>query len=106
MEEVLLSCARDSKNRNSSATWFEREHLTPTEQYNDYILVSLRTAWGADTNYICEHFGEAFVNVFLKQAATFEQNGYIQERAGVFTLTRKGKMIADRIASDLFYDET
>jgi hypothetical protein len=32
------------------------------------------------------------------------QNGAVQEVAGIFTLTRKGKIIADRIASDLFYD--
>jgi oxygen-independent coproporphyrinogen-3 oxidase len=83
--------------------WFERERLTPAEQYNDCIMVSLRTAWGVDIGYIRTHFGDVFAGTFLQQAATYIQNGYMQERAGVFTLTRKGKMIADRIASDLFY---
>jgi len=41
----------------------------------------------------------------LRQAAAYLQNGYMQEEAGVFTLTRKGKMIADRIASDLFCED-
>ena len=82
--------------------WFGREQLTPAEQYNDYILVSLRTAWGVNTGYIHTHFGESFANEFLRQTAGYLQNGYLQERAGVFTLTRKGKMIADRIAADLF----
>ena len=103
LEEAFLSHCKDSRDWNSSA-WFEREHLTPAEQYNDYILVSLRTAWGVNTGYIREHFGKVFANVFLKQIAIYLQNGYVQERAGVFTLTHKGKMIADRIASDLFYD--
>ena len=104
LEEAFLSCDKDSGDRETPA-WFEREQLTLVEQYNDYILVSLRTAWGADAGYIREHFGKVFVNMFMKQAAIYLQNGYIQERAGIFTLTRKGKMIADRIASDLFYDE-
>jgi len=84
------------------SVWFEREQLTLTEQYNEYILVSLRTAWGVDIGHIRAHFGNAFVNEFLRQAAVYLQNGYMQELAGIYTLTRKGKMIADRIASDLF----
>jgi len=86
----------------SGSAWFEREQLTPADCYNDYILVALRTAWGADINYIRAHFHDAFANEFLRQAAVYLQNGYMQEQAGIFTLTRKGKMIADRIASDLF----
>ena len=86
----------------SQKAWFESELLTPAEQYNDYVLVSLRTIWGVDCEYIRAHFGEFFVNEFLRQTASYLQNGYIQEQSGVFTLTRKGKLIADRIASDLF----
>jgi len=86
----------------NESTWFERELLTPVEQYNDYILVSLRTAWGVDISHICTHFGDDHANEFLRQAASYLQNGYMYERAGIFTLSRKGKMIADRIASDLF----
>ena len=86
----------------NETAWFEREQLTPAEQYNDYILVSLRTAWGVDTGYILAHFGSTFESNFLRQSAVYLQKDYIQNEAGVFTLTRKGKMIADRIASDLF----
>ena len=82
--------------------WFESEQLTVTEQYNEYIMVSLRTSWGVDTAYICTHFGDALMNEFLLQAATYLQNRCLQERTGIFTLTRKGKLMADRIASDLF----
>ena len=86
----------------NETVWFEREQLTPAEQYNDYILVSLRTIWGVDTDYIRAHFGDTFAGEFLRQAAVYLQNGFLQEQAGIFTLSRKGKMIADRITSDLF----
>jgi len=42
---------------------------------------------------------------FLRQTAVYLQNSYMQEQSGIFTLTRKGKMIADRIASDLFGED-
>ena len=83
--------------------WFEREQLTTVEQYNDYILVSLRTAWGTDIEYIRKRFGKNFVDIFMQQTDIYIQNGIMQEQAGIFTLTRKGKIIADRIASDLFF---
>ena len=86
----------------SESVWFEREELTPAEQYNEYILLSLRTDNGVNIYNIRGNFGDIFADEFLRQAALYLQNGYIQERAGIFTLTRKGKMIADRIASDLF----
>jgi len=89
----------------SDSIWFEREQLTVAEQYNDYILVSLRTSWGADISHIRTHFGDNFANEFLRQASVYLNNGYMQEQAGVLTLTRKGKLIADRIASDLFEAE-
>jgi len=84
--------------------WFEREHLTPAEQYNEYILVSLRAAWGVDIEYIRANFDIVFANRFLIQTDIYIQNGYMQEQVGIFTLTRKGKLAADGIASDLFCD--
>jgi len=86
----------------NETVWFEREILTPAEQYNDFILVSLRTARDVDISHIRTNFGDAYANEFLRQAAAYLQSGYMQEQAGLFTLTRKGIMIADWIVSDLF----
>ena len=86
----------------NAGTWFERETLTPREQYNEYVLVSLRAVWGADINHIRTHFGAHFANYFLQHGEAYLKNGYMNEKSGVFTLSRKGKMAADRIVSDLF----
>ena len=83
--------------------WFEREVLTTYEQYNEYILLSLRTDYGVHIRYLRDHFDHIFADEFLRQLAVYLQNGYMQEQAGIYTLTRKGKMIVDRIASDLFW---
>jgi len=36
--------------------FFEKEELSETDKYNDYIITTLRTIWGTDLNYIKEHF--------------------------------------------------
>ena len=36
--------------------YFEIEHLTKDQQYNEYVLTSLRTMWGADNSYIKNRF--------------------------------------------------
>ena len=87
----------------NDAAWFEREELTPIEKYNEYVLISIRAAWGVDINYIRTIFGAAYEKYFLQHAVGYLQNDYMQEQAGIFTLTRKGKMAADGIASDLFF---
>ncbi|MDR0815606.1 MAG: radical SAM family heme chaperone HemW, partial [Bacteroidales bacterium] len=82
--------------------WFEREELTPAEAYNDYVLTGLRTKWGVEIKHIREKWNQAFVNAFLQHASGYIQNGFMTENSGNYLLTRKGKFIADRVASDLF----
>ncbi len=81
---------------------FEREMLSPGEMYNDYVLVSLRAVWGVDVEYIRNRFGAVFSDNFLRQAESYLQTGHIEKHENTFVLSRKGKLIADRIASDLF----
>ena len=99
----LMNASISPFGKKQDFPWFEREQLTPVEQYNDYILVSLRTAWGVDIEYIRKNFGKTFADSFLQQTNIHIQNGAMQEQSGVFTLARKGKIIADHIASDLFF---
>ena len=103
--EYIAAIESTSFPFSGEKVWFEREQLTSVEQYNEYVLLSLRTAWGTDIEYIRIHFGNTVANIFLQQADVYIQNGAMQELSGIFTLTRKGKIIADRIASDLFTEK-
>ncbi len=38
--------------------FFESEELTEVQKYNEYVMVSLRTMWGCDSNMIEKQFGE------------------------------------------------
>ncbi len=91
---------------------FEKEILSEAQRYNEYVLTSLRTIWGVDLNCIRQNFGEVYVNYFLKEIDLYistsdvliEQSPSPLERDGVrYYLTDKGKLIADKIASDLFF---
>ena len=81
---------------------FEKEILTESQKYNEYILTSLRTIWGVDLNFVKRSFSqnifshlETGINPFL------DQEMLTLDKEKLF-LTGKGKLFADKIASDLF----
>lgn len=80
---------------------FEREELGPDQHYNEYVMTALRTMWGADLQKI-ESFGERFVQHFEAEAQVYLETGALEQEGSTFRLSRAGKLIADRVASDLF----
>ena len=78
------------------------EILSQFDHVNEYIMTRLRTVWGCDFNELKRLYD---FDTTEDQLATIHQ--YIKERKaslsnGVLTLTETGKLIADKIASDLF----
>lgn len=80
----------------------EKEDLIPDQQYNEYILTSLRTMWGTDVHLIEKIFGKSFSVHFLAMVQHHLLNGNIVDSDGIFKLTDKGKLLADGISSELF----
>lgn len=80
---------------------FEKEILTPDQQYNEYILTSLRTIWGIDLNRI-KQYGENYLANCTKEAEAYIKSGDITLQDSRLYLTDKGKLLADKISSDLF----
>ena len=81
---------------------FEAETLTAFDQVNDYLLTSLRTIWGCDLGIIQEISGINLLEIQKPYLAAFFENKWIYLSDNVLFLTPKGKLFADRIASDLF----
>lgn len=81
---------------------FEEETLTVSEKTNDYILTALRTQWGLDlilaTRISGMDFGQKNQTILQK----FKDLGMIEIKSDKITLTNKGKLYADGIASELF----
>lgn len=82
--------------------YFEREELSETERFNEYILTSLRTIWGVDANYLKQNFKAEFYKNFETVANQYIQKEHLTLTNNCYTLTNSGKLLADRIASDLF----
>lgn len=81
---------------------FEREVLTPAQHYNEYVMTGLRTMWGCAKARI-EAFGSPFAGFFQAEVQTFLENGTVEQDETHYRLTAAGKLLADRIASDLFW---
>ena len=83
---------------------FEIEHLTPVHRMNEYIMTSLRTSEGLNLEIISNQFGEKSMNELEKNATRHLQNGSITREGKKIRLTKKGKLLADGIAADLFFE--
>ncbi len=81
---------------------FEREELTETNKFNEYVLTSLRTMWGTDLNLVEKEFGKTKRSFLETQFEVLEKGGFVERKQTTFILTRKGKFFADKIAGDLF----
>ncbi len=85
-----------------SNDYFEKEILTEKERFNEYVLTSLRTIWGIDLNYLKTNFNSDIVNNFMLQIQEYIKQETVVVKNTTYTLTEKGKLFADKIASDLF----
>ena len=80
----------------------QKEELDLQTQYNEYILTSLRTIWGINLTQIKENYGEEIQNFLLNSSNKFISSELLTKKDNRLTLTGKGKLFADKIASDLF----
>ena len=88
---------------NEGAPSIQEEILSEKEQFNEYIMVSLRTIWGCNRDVIELRFSSFLVNYFNLSIKKWVKSGEIEQNGTIFKLNQKGKILADRITSDLFY---
>ncbi|RAV30915.1 radical SAM family heme chaperone HemW [Sinomicrobium soli] len=80
----------------------EREVLTVSDRYNEYVMTGLRTIWGVAAGKVRTEFGESYEAYLLEQAGKHLENGLLSFEKGVLRTTTRGKFLTDGIASDLF----
>jgi len=81
----------------------EIETLSKTDRYNEYVMTGLRTIWGVDLDRVASEFGENYLRYLNNHAAKYLTQGLLVLEDGKFLTTKKGKFLADGIASDLFF---
>ena len=83
---------------------FEKEILTASQKYNEYIMTGLRTIWGVNLKEVKLKFGEEFLSYLNKNSRKYITDKTMELKENALILTEKGKFLADGIASDLFID--
>ncbi len=82
---------------------FEEETLTPTQQLNEYIMISLRTMEGIHLSVVKDRFGKDKADAINNMSATFISQQLMAKDDQHLVLTKRGKFLADGIAADLFF---
>ncbi|MGO4912790.1 radical SAM family heme chaperone HemW [Leeuwenhoekiella sp. W20_SRS_FM14] len=80
----------------------ERETLSVTDKYNEYVMTGLRTIWGISLQKIEESFGLKFKEYALQQAQKHIEAHLLFRDEERIVVTKKGKFLSDGLASDLF----
>jgi len=82
--------------------WFETEELTTKNQFNELLLVGLRTSTGLNVEQLISIQNPS--KKFWEQIETMKNYGWIIVTDQTITLTKSGKLKADHISSELFID--
>lgn len=87
----------------------ERETLSKTDQYNEYIMTGIRTIWGVSLEKVALDYGKEYVDYLMQQSEKHRKEDLLYiEPASLpggdekLKTTQKGKFLSDGIASDLF----
>jgi len=83
---------------------FEIEQLDSIHRLNEYIMTSLRTSEGLNLEFVSKEFGEGRMNMLEENSRAYQKNGSVTNEERMIRLTKKGKLLADGIAADLFFE--
>ncbi|MBL4587671.1 MAG: radical SAM family heme chaperone HemW [Flavobacteriales bacterium] len=81
--------------------FFEKEELSINDRLNEHILTGLRTKWGVKRT-VLESIEKGGWKQMLQQLNK-EEEPLISRTKNALTLTDSGKLMADRLSSDLFF---
>ncbi len=81
----------------------EKEELTLTEQLNEFIMISLRTAEGLNLQRVQEKFGMDKKAAIEKGIQKHLAHNLVRQHEHSIQLTESGMLMADGIAADLFF---
>ncbi len=80
----------------------EVEHLTPQQQFNEYVMIALRTSEGINEDFVRKNWNEITYQHFHSKIQKWFKTNHLEIKNNQLTLTQKGKLFADGIASDFF----
>jgi oxygen-independent coproporphyrinogen-3 oxidase len=85
---------------NADEIAFEKEILSPKDQFNELLLIGLRTSWGVDMTALQKH--QPFSKEFEMKLSDFQAKKWLRIDENQLILSDEGKHWADFIAQELF----
>jgi oxygen-independent coproporphyrinogen-3 oxidase len=82
----------------------EKEQLSPEQQYDEYVMLRLRTHWGIDLKYMKREMGERFSNYCERQAQPLIAQGKLSQTREFLYLNDHQMLFADSITEALFWE--
>ena len=82
----------------------QKEQLSPEQQYDEYIMLRLRTHWGIDLKWLKREMGERFSNYCEQHAQPLIAQGHLSQTREFLYLTDEQMLFADSVAEDLFWE--
>ncbi len=80
----------------------EREKLSTTDRYNEYVMTRLRTQEGVSLIEVAEQFGTKRKEYLLQEARSHLRSNMLIQQDDHLRVTKKGKFLSDGIAASLF----
>lgn len=90
------------KKLNSNILAKETEILSQQDQFNEMIMIGLRTIWGVDLDSLNQKFSENILDKFNKEIQHKIEDGILKIENNHLKIPEKHWFMADGIASDLF----
>lgn len=78
------------------------ERLSREDRINELLMTKLRTSWGVDLKQLLDQHGFDLMASQGDYISNLEQNKMAKVMGDQFVLTEKGRLLADKIAADLF----
>ncbi|SDJ82266.1 radical SAM family heme chaperone HemW [Chryseobacterium jejuense] len=90
------------KKLNTKLLAKEEEILSKEDQFNEMIMIGLRTIWGVDLNSLKNKFDDRFLEYFQNEIRQKVEEGILVIENNHLKIPEKHWFMADGIASDLF----
>ena len=81
----------------------EKEILSTTDRYNEYLMTHLRTIWGIDTTTISQDFGKKYKAYLLERIKSHLSNHNLSIVGTQIRIRKEAFFISDGIIADLFW---
>lgn len=82
----------------------QKEQLSPEQQYDEYVMLRLRTHWGIDLKWLKREMDERFSTFCERHAQPLIAQGRLSQTREFLYLTDEQMLFADGVAEELFWE--